>query len=71
MGQTDAGLNLGLRLIEPVHQVFRECRGQLRLTLGFLGIERQLQHAAIVPVGAALQGFQQTAGVAEAADDQL
>jgi hypothetical protein len=31
----------------------------LRLTLGFLGVERQLQHAAIVPVGAALQVFEQ------------
>ncbi|MNX91284.1 hypothetical protein D3C86_1233580 [compost metagenome] len=71
MLQGDAGLCLRPRLIEQVRQVWRKGGGQLRLTLGFLGIEGQLQDPAIVPVDATLQLFQQTSGVAETADDQL
>ncbi|MNI89866.1 hypothetical protein D3C73_1473260 [compost metagenome] len=48
-----------------------KCLRQMRLAFGFLGIERQLQHAATVPIEAALQVLQQAAGVAEPAEDQL
>lgn len=71
MGQTDTGAGLRLGLFEPLQQIFGERGGQLRVAFGFLGVERQLQHAAIVPVGAALQGFKQASGVTETADDQL
>jgi hypothetical protein len=40
-----------------VQQAAVERRGQFGLALGFLGVEGQLQHAAGVPVLAALQAL--------------
>ena len=71
MGQFDPGLGLCLVLVEQMHQCRGKCRRQLRLTLSFLGIETQLQHAAIIPVAPALQVFQQATGIAEATDNHL
>ena len=69
--QADTGTRLGLFSIECLQQVFGKRLRQLRLTLGFLGIEGQLQHTAIVPVDAPLQLFKQAPGVTETADNQL
>ncbi|MCY1397463.1 hypothetical protein D9M71_124680 [compost metagenome] len=69
--QADASHRLGFGLVQYPQQVGGEGVGQLRLALGFLVIERQLQHAATVPVGAPLQVFQQAPGMAETAEDQL
>ncbi|MNH95388.1 hypothetical protein D3C73_480290 [compost metagenome] len=69
--QSDTGHGLCFGLIQQVQQVRWKRRGQLRLAFGFLGIEGQLQHAAIVPVAAPLQVFEQTSGVAESTDDHL
>ncbi|VVN47714.1 hypothetical protein PS659_06010 [Pseudomonas fluorescens] len=71
MGQSDTGHGLGLGLIQQVQQIRRERRRQLRLAFDFPGIEGQLQYAAVVPVTAPLQVFEQASGVAEAADDHL
>ncbi len=43
----------------------------MHLAFGFLGIERQLQDAATVPVHAALQVLQQATGMPEPADNHL
>ncbi|MNL07426.1 hypothetical protein D3C87_1281000 [compost metagenome] len=69
--QADPRQRLGLGLVDQVQQVRRKRLGQLRLTLAFLGVERQLQHAAIVPIRAALQVFELASGVTETADDHL
>ncbi|MOA22507.1 hypothetical protein D3C78_1430660 [compost metagenome] len=69
--QPDPGHGLGPGLIQQVQQVRCKRRRQLRLAFGFPGIEGQLQHAAIVPVAAPLQVFEQSSGVAESADDHL
>ncbi|MNR33178.1 hypothetical protein D3C85_1508310 [compost metagenome] len=53
--QRDTSTSFGVGLIEYMQQAFGKRYGQLRLTLGFLGIEGQLQHPAIVPVDAPLQ----------------
>ena len=71
MGQFDTGQGLGLGLIQQVNQRSRKGGGQLCLTVSFLGVETQLQHAAVVPVPTTLQVFKHTTGVAEAADDHL
>ena len=71
MGQVYACQGLCLGLIQHVHQRGREGSGQLPLTLGLLGIETQLQHAAIIPVAPALQVLEHAAGVAKATDDHL
>jgi len=71
VGQLDAGLSLSLVAVQQVQQLRRKGLGQLRLTLGFLGVERQLQHAAALPVDTPVQVFQQTPGVAETTQDQL
>ena len=60
-----------LGLIQQVQQVCGKGLGQLQLTFGFLGVKRQLQYAAIVPVGASLQVFELAPGVAETTDDHL
>lgn len=54
-----------------MQQICREGGGQLGLARGFLVIEGQLQHAASVPVGTALQAFEQPTSMTEASDDQL
>ncbi|MNL76152.1 hypothetical protein D3C87_2020730 [compost metagenome] len=57
--------------IEQLQQVFRKRAGQLRLTLGFLGIERQLQNPAAIPIDTTVQVFKYTPGMTETADNQL
>nr|GFD06842.1 hypothetical protein [Tanacetum cinerariifolium] len=69
--QCDTRLRFGGGRVQNMQQFGRKRAGQLRLTLVFLFVERQLQHAAIVPVDAAFQTFQQPTGVTKAAEDQL
>jgi len=63
--QRHPGARLSLGLVQRLQQAGRKRRGQLCLALGFLGVERQLQHAATVPVDAPVQVFEQAPGVAE------
>ncbi len=69
-GQGDSGALLGFGLAQRQQQVGGESRGQFALAFAFLGVEGQLQHAAGIPVLAALQTFEQAPGVAETGDDQ-
>ena len=71
MFQRHTGARLGLGLVQRMQQAWGKRPGQLGLALGFLGVERQLQHAATVPVDAPLQVFEQAPGVAEPAQNQL
>ncbi|MNZ55558.1 hypothetical protein D3C78_734870 [compost metagenome] len=69
-GQTDTGDALGLVARQGLQQRLGEGRRELRLALALGLVEGQLQHAAGVPLAAALQALQQPAGVAEAAHHQ-
>ena len=71
VGQFDPGQGLCPGLVKQMHQRRGKGCGQLGLSCGFLGVESQLQDPAIIPVAPALQVFQQTTGVAKAADDHL
>ncbi|MNF54103.1 hypothetical protein D3C84_355220 [compost metagenome] len=69
--QSNTRACLGLGQIQRMDQIGGKRGGQLRLAFGFLGVERQLQYAAVSPVNATLQVFEQASGMAESADDQL
>lgn len=67
----NARARLGLGRVQQVQQAGRKGGGQLRLALGLLGVEGQLQHAATVPIDASVQVLQQASGVAETTEYQL
>src|SRR5450830_531958 len=66
-----AGAGLGLGLIEDLEQLGTEGSGQLGLAFGLFLVEGQLQDAAVVPVEALVQLFEQAPGMPEAAENQL
>ena len=69
--KADTGLRLRLLLIQWMDQLRIEGCCQLRLALGFLGVEGQLQDPAIVPVEPALQMLEQAAGMTKTTDNHL
>ena len=69
-GQGHTGHCFSLFAIQALKQLRVEGIGQHSLALVFLAIEGQLQDAASVPVSPALQGFEQTSGVAKTAEYQ-